>query len=146
MAILSHPAFGPKASLAYITVGALIDVWAGVWYFGFVRGTAMSDTTWFWLVGFFLTGLVLITIGLLLGPISQFARRAELPPGQAVDAEAAIQQTAAATPHPVVPNAAAGAGQAGAIQPPAGSVPPSPATGAAPVTAAAPPATTTGRY
>lgn len=104
MAILSHPAFGPRTALAYITVGALMDVWTAVWYFSFVRGSGhdISNTTWFWLLGLFLTGLTLIVLGLALGPIGQAARRAELPPPEAAHAEAVVQQTAAANPPPVV--------------------------------------------
>lgn len=119
MAILSHPAFGPQASLAYITVGALIDVWTGVYYFGFARGAEMSNNTWFWLVGFFLTGIVLMAIGLLLGPISQFARRAELPPGAAADAEAAIQQTDRCFTRRSTARTRRGAAESGSAPPPA---------------------------
>lgn len=104
MAILSHPAFGPRTALAYITVGSLMDVWTAVWYFAFIRGSnhTISDTTWFWLLGLFLTGLTLIILGMALGPIGQAARRAEMPPAEAANAEAAVQQIAAANPAPVV--------------------------------------------
>ncbi len=103
MAMLSQPAFGPRTSLIYITVGALMDVWTSVYYFMYARGNPdVHQSTWFWLVGLFLTGLTLIIIGVLLGPIGQSARRAELPPPEAAAAEASIQQTAAATPHPMM--------------------------------------------
>src|SRR4051794_36961727 len=102
MAILSQPAFGPRTALIYITAGTLLDVWTIVWYLAFERGATISNLTWFWLVGLFLTGLTLIMIGSLLGPIGQAARKAELPPEEAVKAEAQIQETAAGTPHPVV--------------------------------------------
>ena len=32
MPLLSNPSFAAKTSLTYITTGALLDVWAGVWY------------------------------------------------------------------------------------------------------------------
>ena len=94
MALLSHPAFGPRTSFVCILVGALIDVWTAVYYFTMVRPPAEppTNTTWFWLSGFFLTGLTLVVIGALLGPIGQAARRAELPPSEALGAEAAVQQ------------------------------------------------------
>ena len=57
---------------------------------------------WFWLVGLFLTGLTLVIIGLLLGQIGQAARRAEMPPSDVINAEARIQQTAAANPQPAI--------------------------------------------
>lgn len=101
MALLSSPAFGPKASLMYITAGALMDVWTAVYYFVFIRGgdKPLTGTTSFWLLGIFLTGLTLVLIGCLLGPIGQAARRAELPPSEAMPAEAQIQRTDAAVPH-----------------------------------------------
>lgn len=108
MAILSHPAFGPRTALMYITIGSLMDVWTAVWYFAFLRDAPhpMSNVTWFWLIGLFLTGITLIVLGLALGPIGQAARRAELPPSEVARQEAVIQQTAAA--HAVPPAALAG--------------------------------------
>ena len=102
MAILSKPAFGPAASLIYITSGTLLDVWTVVWYLAFGRGEPMTSTAWFWLAGLFMTGLVLVVIGVLLGQIGRAARKAELPPTEVVGAEAQIQNTAAAAPHPVM--------------------------------------------
>lgn len=104
MGMMSHPAFGPKAALAYITVGALMDVWTAVWYFAKVRPhpESVTENTWFWLSGLFITGLVLMGIGFFLGQIGRAARKAELPPSEAARAEANIQQTAAAVPNPVV--------------------------------------------
>jgi len=104
MPILSHPAFGPRTAIIYVTVGLLTDVWTGVWFFAFGRpaGQSVDNTTCFWLAGFFLTGISLIGIGLFLGPLGRAARAAELPPVGAMGMEAAIQQTAAGTPNPVV--------------------------------------------
>jgi hypothetical protein len=104
MPMLTTPAFGPRTAIIYVTVGLLIDVWTAVWYFSFGRpaGETLSNTTWFWLAGFFLTGLSLIGIGLFLGPLGRAARKAELPPTDAIAMEAAIQQTSAAVPNPVI--------------------------------------------
>lgn len=111
MPMLTTPAFGPRTAITYVTIGLLIDVWTGVWYYFFGRpsGEVLSNTTSFWLAGFFLTGLSLIGIGLFLGPLGRAARKAELPPSDAIGMEAAIQQTAAAVPNPVIaaPNAVA---------------------------------------
>jgi hypothetical protein len=100
MPLLSQPAFGPRTAIVYITVGSLIDVWTAVWYFTFARDDHgnISRNTWFWLAGLFLTGLTLIIIGILLGEIGRSARKAEMPPAEAQDQEAAIQETAAAHP------------------------------------------------
>jgi hypothetical protein len=104
MAVLSYPSFGPRTAIWYVTVGLLVDVWTAVWYFAFGRpaGESLSNTTCFWLAGFFLTGLSLIGIGLFLGRLGRAARRAELPPEDAMALEGHIQQTAAANPSPVV--------------------------------------------
>ena len=102
MPILTHPAFGPRTAIIYITVGALIDVWTLVWYLAFGRGEVLSDNTRFWLWGFFLTGLTLILVGAFLGRIGRSARKVEMPPSEAVNAEATIQATAAANPPQVV--------------------------------------------
>jgi hypothetical protein len=104
MGMLSYPAFGPKTAITYITVGAVIDVWTLVWFFVYVQGreSVVPAREWFWLLGLFFTGVTLIAIGLLLGSIGRSARRAELPPPDAMPAEAVIQQTGAAVPDPVV--------------------------------------------
>ncbi len=108
MPMLSHPAFGPRTALAYVTGGALLDVWTLVWYF--TRDTELTRTQWFWVAGLFLTGVTFVFLGLILGPLGRAARQAEMPPAAALNAEAAIQQTAAANPPavvtPTVPGAA----------------------------------------
>ena len=123
MPILSHPAFGPKTALAYVTGGSLLCIWTAVWYFtiGKDREGGLSDTTQFLLIGLFLTGLTFIFLGLVLGPLGRAARQSELPPTDALRAEAAIQQTAAANMPAVA-----------AAVPPAGAVPVAPVP-AAPV-------------
>jgi len=134
MPLLTRPAFGPRTAIIYITVGALLDVWTIVWYFSFARNQEgyISRDTWFWLAGFFFTGLTLIIIGLLLGHIGRSARKAELPPVEAEGQEAAIQETAAATPHPVVTGTVPGQAvpMTGAIM--AGAAPANPALPPAP--------------
>jgi hypothetical protein len=134
MPLMSKPAFGPRTSITYITIGALLCVWTGVWYWQFARDDHgnISRNTWFWLAGFFLTGLTLIVIGVLIGEIGRKARKAELPPPEVEPQEANIQQTAAAVPPvvaggmpatmagaPVVANPMMGAMPAAAAQMPA---------------------------
>lgn len=122
MPILTQPAFGPKVALAYVTVGALIDVWVGVWYF--TREYELTRTQQFWVVGLALTGLTLIALGLLLGPLGRSARRAELPPVPETQAEAAIQANAAANAAvPAVPMTAAPVAPAAPIAPAAPAAP-----------------------
>jgi len=124
MSMLSNPAFGPRLAVAYVTIGALIDVWTGVWYYAFSHpsapGGGLPANQWFWVTGFFLTGLTLMIIGLLIGPLGQYARKSEMPPPEAAQSEAQIQATAAATPHPVVqgqPGMQVPQGQMGRVMP-----------------------------
>jgi hypothetical protein len=109
--MLSNPAFGPRVALIYVTIGALADVWTLVYYFTVARDREMTNVTWFWLSGLFLTGLTLILLGLVLGPLGRAARKAELPPPEATPSEAAIQAKAAATPHPIAAGTMPGATQ-----------------------------------
>ncbi len=76
-----------RMSVIYITAGALIDVWTAVYYFLILRPDAnrnsdggVGDSSMFWVVGFFLTGLALLVIGLLVGRIGQAAGKAEVAP------------------------------------------------------------------
>jgi hypothetical protein len=132
MPILTHPAFGPKVAIAYISAGGLISLWTAVWYFTLGRDEGdLSTYTQFWLWGLFLSGLGMIMLGLLLGRIGRSARQVEMPPSEAVNAEASIQATAAANPPPVV---APGA-------PPNVETPTQPSTRVAPTPAAKQPAT-----
>ena len=103
MPMLSQPSFGPRTALTYVTVGSLIDVWTGVWYVAFRDPShPLSNTATFWIFGLFLSGLTLVVIGLLVGPLGRSARKVELPPAEATPDEARIQHATAATPHPVV--------------------------------------------
>ncbi len=107
MPILSHPAFGPRTALGYVTGGALLCVWTLVWYF--TREYDLTRNQWFWLSGLFLTGTTFIFLGLVLGPLGRAARQSELPPQAALNAEASIQQTAAANPPAVAQTGTPGA-------------------------------------
>lgn len=115
MPILTRPAFGPVAALAYVTFGTLLCVWTLVWYF--TRDYELNHSQWFWLAGLFFSGLTFLFLGLVLGRLGRAARQAELPPHDATATEAAIQEIAAAhqpvvapgsVPAPVVPPGAMG--------------------------------------
>jgi hypothetical protein len=100
MPMLSHPAFGPRTALAYVTGGTLLCVWTAVWYY--TREYELTRSQWFWVAGFFLSGMTFVILGVILGPLGRAARQAELPPVEATTAEAAIQQAAAANPPAVM--------------------------------------------
>ncbi|MBN9121722.1 MAG: hypothetical protein J0I06_21715, partial [Planctomycetes bacterium] len=76
MPVLSHPAFGPRTALAYVTGGTLLCVWTLVWYF--TRDYELTRSQWFWVAGLFLSGVTFVFLGLILGPLGRAARQAEV--------------------------------------------------------------------
>ena len=109
-----------RMAVVYITAGTLIDVWTAVYYFLILRPESArnpnggSDSSLFWVAGFFLTGLALLIIGLLVGRIGQAAGKAEVAPTAAVpvaaEPRAVIQAPVAAAPiinDPRLPNVVA---------------------------------------
>jgi hypothetical protein len=94
---LSKPSGAAPASLVYITLGALMSVWSGIWFM-YLRNNAISTRSgqFYVCMGFLVTGIVLVAIGLGLGPLSRMARHAELPPQEVTDA--AVQSEKAAAP------------------------------------------------
>jgi hypothetical protein len=130
MAILSKPSSAARTSLIYITVGALMDIWSAVWWW-YLRNHQPDAPAGVWYVcgGLFLTGLVLLAIGLMVGHIGRSARHAELPPPEVTRAEANAEQNAAARAPIVAPVAAPGAVVPGTAN---GAVAPAPGTPAVP--------------
>jgi hypothetical protein len=96
MPILSNPSGAARTSVAYITIGALTDVWSGVWYWYLSEHPPERDVAWYLCWGLLLTGSVLVVIGLALGRIGRAARHAELPPEEVTAAAVQSEQTAAA--------------------------------------------------
>lgn len=81
MPILSKPSGAARMSLMYITTGALVDVWTIIYWIYLNRHPeGHGDVPYYWVYGFFFTGVVLLVIGLALGRIGRAARHAELPP------------------------------------------------------------------
>jgi hypothetical protein len=136
---MSQPSSAAKTSLAYITLGALLLVWTGVWYWYLrMNPEDVLPRTWYICYGLIATGAVLLVIGLAVGEIGRSARHAELPPREATPQEKAIDQTAAARPVVVAPGAPAVAAQPGAV-------PTNPAPAAVPVNPPNPPTVVTPR-
>jgi hypothetical protein len=69
MSILSKPSSVARVSVIYITVGAIIDVWSGIWFFYLRNNTPVGAAAYYWCYGFLLTGLALVLIGLIIGRI-----------------------------------------------------------------------------
>jgi hypothetical protein len=111
MALLSKPSSAARTALIYITSGALILVWTGIWLWWLRRHPPADEVTFFWAYGFLLSGATLLIIGFFLGRIGRAARHAELPPPEITRAaEIAEQNASARAPliapvNPVVPTA-----------------------------------------
>lgn len=94
---LSKPSSAAPTTILYITVGALMTVWSGIWY-AYLRdhGSTSSGMNYVCL-GFLVTGLVLLAIGLALGPLARWSRRAELPPPEVTPAAIQSEQQGVTT-------------------------------------------------
>lgn len=75
----SKQATSATTSLKYLTSGALIDVWAIVYFF-YLRSHDGAETTYYWVYGFIFTGAVLFLIGLAVGRVGRSSRSAEVAP------------------------------------------------------------------
>ena len=95
MPIMSQPSSAAKTSLIYITVGALTDIWSGIWYIYLRQNPPENPHLWYFSYGFLLSGLALVIIGLGIGRIGRSARHAELPPEEVTGTVAQVDQSAA---------------------------------------------------
>jgi hypothetical protein len=83
--IMSKPSKAAHMAILFVTVGALLMVWSGVWYAWMLHqmppdASQPHKDGWLYLCyAIFLSGLVLFIIGFLLGRIGRAGRRAELP-------------------------------------------------------------------
>ena len=109
---LRQPSPSTGLAIFYITIGTLLAIWGGVWYyFLHNEGPANSNPPGVWqyyvCTGVLLTGIALTIIGLLVGRIGQEAQNADTPIGQVTAAQVKPQGVPAAPPvQPVAPVAA----------------------------------------
>ncbi len=134
--VMSKPSRAAHLAIAYVTLGALIMVWNGIWYAWMVNHQPAADQphndgAFYWCAAFFFSGLTLFVLGLVLGRIGRAARRAELPPE--VSGERTAQPAVAAPPvmqpaplngQAVLPGQVAVPGQPVAAVPPVASTAP----------------------
>ncbi|GAC1466199.1 MAG: hypothetical protein NVSMB9_06500 [Isosphaeraceae bacterium] len=78
--ILSKPSGFAPTSLFYITLGALMTIWSGIWYYYLMEHSSGHTLSHYLCFGFLLTGLILLVIGMAVGPMARWSRQAELPP------------------------------------------------------------------
>jgi hypothetical protein len=98
MNVTTKASSAARTSLMYITVGALINVWTIIYWIYLNRHSdGHTDAAFYWVYGFFFSGVVLLVIGLALGRIGRAARHAELPP-ELPNENLAEAPPAAATP------------------------------------------------
>jgi hypothetical protein len=92
MPILNKFSGAFPTALIYITVGTLIVIWTIV---SMVFNAPATHTGYFWVMGFLLTGLALLAIGLLLGQIGRAVRTEKLPPPVVTATAVQTEQNAA---------------------------------------------------
>jgi hypothetical protein len=112
---LHQPSRGATLSLGYITVGTLMMIWTGLWYWrlrSLAEPPPPESLQNLMCLGFFLSGLALVVIGLLVGRIGSEAKNADVPLGQIQAAAVTPQANSAAAP---AAGAAATAPVAGAV-------------------------------
>lgn len=68
---------GPTA-LTYITIGALLSVWSGIWYVYEQNTANASRGVYYICAGLLLTGIALLAIGFVLGRIAHKAHSVEI--------------------------------------------------------------------
>ena len=122
MALLSNATQAAKTALTYITLGALTDVWAGVWYVYMKNQSpdSIDHSHWYICTGLLLTGLALLAIGFTVGHIGRAASRAEViaPSAAPIDPQLAAANPAIAPPAPGAPGPPGSANQIGAVMTP----------------------------
>jgi len=91
MAILSKPSAAPHISLTFITTGVVMAIPSAVWYAMFHPQNFGEFAS----VSLFLMGLAFLLIGFSVGYIGRSARKAELPPTEAMGAVTRQDQTVA---------------------------------------------------
>jgi hypothetical protein len=130
--VVNPPTFTTTAALAYITIGALMAVWAVVW-FSWLRNAPESTASWYVAAGVLFSGIVLVLIGLTAGPIGRLANQANVTgtePGEPTVVKqepiAAPSATTGATPAPGAAGTPASVTAVGAAAPPSGTQQPGP--------------------
>jgi hypothetical protein len=103
---LRQPSRSATGAIRYVTVGVLLMIWAGLWYWYWIRGNPNAER-WqeFTCVGILLSGVAVTVIGLLFGTIGGGAKQADNTVGVATTTPA-VPATVGAPAGGVVPAAA----------------------------------------
>jgi len=98
MWLLNDITSSARAALAYITIGALMIVWAAIYYVYLNNNHPEGTSQYYWCAGFLLSGVVLLAIGLGVGWIGRAARPANQQAIIAPTAQAPTNRPQAAAP------------------------------------------------
>jgi hypothetical protein len=77
MWLFTQPSAAARAALIYITAGALIVIWTGVWYVYLHNNPPEANNVYYWCGGMLASGLSLLLIGFGIGKIGRAARHAD---------------------------------------------------------------------
>ncbi len=69
---------GAPTALVYVTLGALLSVWSGVWFLYEKNNEHPSRGIYYVCSGLLLTGIALLAIGFLVGSMARKAQEAEI--------------------------------------------------------------------
>ena len=98
MWLFSQPSAAARAALIYITAGALIVIWTGVWYVYLHNNPPEANSVYYWCGGMLASGLTLLLIGFGVGRIGRAARHADAPTQVVPPLTANPQMTAVVRP------------------------------------------------
>jgi len=108
--LIRSPSRSAAGAILYVTIGTLMIIWAGLWYYYFLFPLS-NPPAWqqFACVGTILSGVAIVTIGLLFGSIGRDAKAADSTAG-AVTSDPVVTSDAVvtATPSTVRPVAVTG--------------------------------------
>jgi hypothetical protein len=96
----SQASAAARTALVYITAGAMIVIWTGVWCVYLRNNPPEVNTVYYWCGGLLVSGLTLMVIGFGLGRIGRSARHADV-----VAPTMAVTPPPNAAPAVVVPSA-----------------------------------------
>lgn len=68
-----------RTALTYITLGVLTVIWTGVWYVYMYNNPPAVHSSYYWCIGFLVTGLALVGIGTVLSFMHRPAQPVDLP-------------------------------------------------------------------
>jgi len=77
MWLFTQPSAAARTALIYITAGALMVIWTGVWYVYLHNNPPEANNVYYWCGGMLASGLSLLLIGFGIGRIGRAARHAD---------------------------------------------------------------------